>query len=166
MSIACTCGTQENACCPSNTGKGACAQGLLCCDGNPYPAGGECEPVCELKSDRNLKENITPVTAEKVLQRLASLPITSWNYISEGPSVKHLGPMAQDFHAAFGLGSSDRSIALVDANGVVMLSIQALYQGLAEVRESNRALRRENSALRKELSQLRQATLRSRVENR
>ncbi len=68
-----------------------------------------------------------------------------------------LGPTAQDFHATFGLGSSDRTIQPVDANGVLMLSIQALYRGLGEVREGNLKLHRENTTLRKELVQLREA---------
>lgn len=41
--------------------------------------------------------------------------------------------MAQDFAAAFGLGSTDRRINMVDANGVCMASIQALHRRLVEL---------------------------------
>lgn len=74
-----------------------------------------------------------PEGANEVLERLAALPLSVWSYRFDHESVRHLGPMAQDFAATFGLGSSERSIAQVDANGVCMASIQALYRRLVEV---------------------------------
>ncbi|MFE3290123.1 hypothetical protein [Rhodococcus sp. NPDC059234] len=68
-----------------------------------------------------------------MLERLATLPVSVWSYRFDHDSVRHMGPMAQDFAATFGLGSSDRTIALVDANGVCMASIQALHRRLVEV---------------------------------
>ncbi|MGW6359600.1 hypothetical protein ACWFR5_31670 [Streptomyces sp. NPDC055092] len=62
-----------------------------------------------------------------ILQAVASVPVSSWSYRGEG-HVQHLGPMAQDWHAAFGLGPDDRSIHLVDVNGVAMVAVQALYR--------------------------------------
>ena len=53
-----------------------------------------------------------------LLSRVARLPISKWSYKVEDGSVRHIGPMAQDFAAAFGLGSDDRSIGTVDADGV------------------------------------------------
>jgi hypothetical protein len=41
--------------------------------------------------------------------------------------------MAQDFHAAFGLGDSDRTINMVDANGVLMVAVQALYRRVKQL---------------------------------
>ena len=67
------------------------------------------------------------------MEKLASLPISTWNYKSDPPSVRHLGPMAQDFAAAFGLGGDDRVINLLDANGVLMVAVQALYRRLIAV---------------------------------
>jgi hypothetical protein len=69
-----------------------------------------------------------PVDGYEILEKLAALPISTWNYKSDPPSVRHLGPMAQDFMAAFGLGDDDKVINTVDANGVVMVAIQALYR--------------------------------------
>jgi hypothetical protein len=79
-------------------------------------------------SDKNLKEGFEPVNDAEILEKVAELPITSWNYKSEDQSTKHIGPVAQDFHAAFGLGQDDKSISTVDANGVALAAIQALYQ--------------------------------------
>jgi hypothetical protein len=83
-----------------------------------------------------------PVDKHDLLKRVAQLEITSWSYRWEDRSVRHIGPMAQDFHAAFGVGESDRRISLVDGLGVAMAAIQALYElscrqddELAELRE-------------------------------
>lgn len=92
-------------------------------------------------SDRALKENVTPVDAHRVLAGLRELPIYEWNYIAEDDDMRHVGPMAQDFHAAFGLsGTDDRHIATVDADGVMMASIVALAS-------ENDALRSDNARL-------------------
>ena len=52
--------------------------------------------------------------------------MASWNYKAQGKSVRHLGPMAQDFHAAFELGEGERTITTVDADGVALAAIQGL----------------------------------------
>ncbi|MGW0024254.1 hypothetical protein [Rhodococcus sp. NPDC003383] len=68
--------------------------------------------------------------------RLSELPLSVWTYGFDHSSVRHLGPMAQDFAAAFGLGHSNRRIALVDANGVCMAAIQALYRRVVILEEA------------------------------
>ena len=84
-------------------------------------------------SDRNLKTNFTTVNAQDVLNRLCRLPVTAWNYRTEGDGIRHLGPMAQDFSAAFGLnGSDDKHIASVDESGVAFAAIQGLNQKLEQ----------------------------------
>ncbi len=85
-------------------------------------------------SDRNLKENIRPLDPREVLNRLAQMPVAEWNYKSQPASIRHVGPMAQDFRAAFGLGDSDRHISTTDADGVALAAIQGLY-GLVKERE-------------------------------
>ena len=79
-------------------------------------------------SDREMKTNIAALDSIAVLERLADIPITSWNYREIEPEAKHVGPMAQDFRAAFGLGTDDRTIAFLDASGVAMAAVQGLYQ--------------------------------------
>ena len=86
-------------------------------------------------SDRALKENFQSVDRRDVLARLASLPLSSWNYKAEGSHTRHLGPTAQDFAAVFGLGGDDRSIGTVDADGVALAAIQALYVEVQELRK-------------------------------
>lgn len=83
---------------------------------------------CSPPSDRNLKANFSTVNPRFILDRLATLPIQTWNYKFEPESVRHIGAMAQDFRAAFGLGESDKTLNSVDAQGVTMAAIQALYQ--------------------------------------
>lgn len=78
-------------------------------------------------SDRAVKEQFSDVDAQAVLDRVAALPITTWQYKGQ-ETVRHIGPMAQDFAAAFNVGTDDRSIHAVDANGVALAAIQALHQ--------------------------------------
>jgi hypothetical protein len=83
-------------------------------------------------SDRASKENIRPVDGREVLARLAGLPVSTWNYKAEKTSISHIGPMAQDFAATFGVGNDDRSITTIDADGVSLAAIQALYELVRE----------------------------------
>src|ERR1700730_12633461 len=52
-------------------------------------------------SDRNAKEQFRPVNAREILSHLASLPIQTWKFKQNDAGGPHIGPMAQDFHAAF-----------------------------------------------------------------
>lgn len=99
-------------------------------------------------SDRRKKMNFTAVNAEEILKKLSQLPITEWNYKTQAPNVKHIGPMAQDFYQAFKLAGpgNDTTITTTDIDGVNMLAIQAL-----EKRTTNQAL--EIDRLKKENEQ-------------
>jgi hypothetical protein len=94
-------------------------------------------------SDRNVKRDFAPVDNRAVLEKLATLPVQTWAY-KHAAATRHLGPVAQDFHAAFGLGTDDKSIATVDADGVALAAIQGL----------NQKLEAENTALKQELAEL------------
>lgn len=102
-------------------------------------------------SDRNLKENIDPIDGKEVLTRLAGLPISVWNYKGQDLSIRHIGPMAQDFKTAFSVGESDRFISMVDSGGVALASIQGLYTILQEKDKEIRDLRKENTELKEEI---------------
>jgi trimeric autotransporter adhesin len=80
-------------------------------------------------SDRNLKDGFAPVDLQKILAAVAALPIRSWHYTND-PATRHVGPTAQDFHAAFGLGADEKRIATVDADGVALAAIQGLNEKL------------------------------------
>lgn len=58
-----------------------------------------------------------------------ALPITQWNF-TNNTAVVHLGPMAQDFRAAFGLGTDEKHIGIGDEGGVALAAIQGLNQML------------------------------------
>lgn len=97
-------------------------------------------------SDRNLKENIRPVEPSAVLDKVRELPIATWSFREE-PSGTHIGPMAQDFHAAFGFGNTDSGIATVDADGVALAAIQALAEENRQLREALSVLGQRLEAL-------------------
>jgi hypothetical protein len=108
-------------------------------------------------SDRNVKEGFAPVDPRAVLAAVLTLPIERWSY--KGESARHLGPMAQDFAAAFGLGADDRHIFPLDASGVALAAIQGLHglvhaqaARLARLEGELAALRGETGALRAELA--------------
>ena len=108
-------------------------------------------------SDRNRKENFAPVQPRAVLEKVVALPLSSWNYKMD-TATRHLGPMAQDFHAAFAVGHDDKGIATVDADGVALAAIQGLNEKVeARSQESEASLRKlqaENAELKRRLDAL------------
>ncbi len=105
-------------------------------------------------SDRNMKENVVPVDGEAVLEKVARLPISTWNYKSQDDSIRHMGPMAQDFYAAFGLGEDDTHIGTIDADGVALAAIQGLYDRNKALEARVQTLERENTILRERVNDL------------
>jgi hypothetical protein len=82
-------------------------------------------------SDRNAKKNFAPVDGDEVLKKLASLPVEKWNYQWESESATpNIGPMAQDFKAAFYPGRDDKSITTLEFDGVELAAIKALNEKL------------------------------------
>jgi hypothetical protein len=107
-------------------------------------------------SDRNVKERFEKVDVQSVLERVSRLPISEWNYT--GCPQRHIGPMAQDFHALFPLNDNDRMLNDADLHGVALAAIQGLNEKV-EVRSQNaesqiRKLAAENAELKERLSQL------------
>lgn len=101
-------------------------------------------------SDRKRKEGLEPVDGGRVLDAVLGLPLTTWSYIGDPTGARHLGPMAQDFRAAFGLGRDEVSISTVDAAGVALAAIQELARrtdDLARALTTIEALERRLAAL-------------------
>jgi len=94
-------------------------------------------------SDVNQKTNIKPVDQRSVLQRITDMPISQWQY-KDALGENHIGPMAQDFYTAFGLGNTDTGLSTIDTAGVALVAIQALA-------EDNKVLAEENQALREQV---------------
>jgi len=106
---------------------------LLDSSGNLHVPGTVTANGVQLTSDRNAKEHFQPVDHQAVLAKVAALPVTEWNYKSDRSGGQHIGPMAQDFQAAFGLnGQDDKHISVVDETGVALAAIQGLNEKLAE----------------------------------
>ncbi len=142
-----------------------CCDGLTCCAGVPVPPGEEyCDQRCP-DSDYNLKRDFESIDPAEILERVAALPITTWSYRREDPSVRHLGPMAQDFKASFGLGATDRSIFVVDADGVALSSIQALYRRLQASEADNAKLRESLETLQRRVEALESRSSKGRAEH-
>ena len=107
-------------------------------------------------SSRSLKTGFAAVDSQRILDAVIELPIQTWHYLASSEGT-HLGPVAEDFKAAFGLGGDGRSIATVDANGVALAAIQGLNRKLEAQRD---ALREELDALRAQVEHLREASMR------
>jgi hypothetical protein len=92
-------------------------------------------------SDRNAKENLVPVDSQQILERVAGLPVYEYSYKIDSTRTRHVGPMAQDFYAAFGgLGADSTAIPTIDADGVSLAALKALYQRNEDLRRQNEAL--------------------------
>ncbi len=102
-------------------------------------------------SDRNAKLGFEALDVGGILAKVLAMPITRWSY-RNAPGQQHIGPMAQDFHAAFSLGENDTTIATIDADGVALAAIQGLN---AKLEQENASLRDELRSLAVEVSELR-----------
>jgi len=105
-------------------------------------------------SDRNLKTGFQPLNAREILDRVTGLPISSWIYKTD-TGARHVGPMAQDFHAAFQVnGADDTHINIGDEAGVALAAIQGLNQKLEETRAENAELKQELAQIKQLLTKL------------
>ncbi|MGH1274437.1 tail fiber domain-containing protein [Bacillus cereus] len=122
-----------------SVGKTIYAGGHIFSNSNVYSRG------VMLTCDKNVKENFSNVNTLQILDKLASMPIQSWNYKEDSPSVLHVGPTAQDFKTAFELnGDDNKYISSVDIQGIALAAIQGL----------NEKLKVENDELHKKLANL------------
>ncbi|MGE0812261.1 MAG: tail fiber domain-containing protein [Vicinamibacterales bacterium] len=102
-------------------------------------------------SDVNRKEHFKDLDGDEVLAKLAVMPIREWNYKAQDAAIRHVGPTAQDFAAAFGLGEDPLRISTIDADGIALRAIQALE---ARTRAENESLRAQLAAMQARLDAL------------
>ena len=76
---------------------------------------------------------------EELLSNISEIPVQEWNYIDSDE--KHIGPMAEDFVAAFDVGAiresdgrrDDQYLASSDVAGVALAGVQALLDKIEEL---------------------------------
>jgi hypothetical protein len=154
---------QDAASCGSKSccGQQCCGQDDICCQleqgasvtqcYTPKSSQDTCPVGCPMcVSDRNAKRDIEPVDPGAVLDAIARIPVSTWSYKKDDPSVRHMGPMAQDLYSAFGLGGTDKAYSPIDAHGLAFAAIQGLYQRLDAQDTRIEKLERENARLRGE----------------
>jgi hypothetical protein len=105
-------------------------------------------------SDRASKHALDPVSGREVLRKLDSVPVSTWSYCAPEDSIRHIGPMAQDFYRAFGVGEDRRHIASVDADGVALAAIKGLSRELRADRKRRHAQERRIADLEARLAAL------------
>jgi Chaperone of endosialidase len=106
-------------------------------------------------SDRNMKDRFTPVDEQGILEQVACLPISNWNFKADA-TTRHIGPMAQDFYAAFNVGTDDKHIATIDESGVALAAIQGLNQKVTKQAAQMKEKDAQIEALNKRLADLEQ----------
>jgi hypothetical protein len=107
--------------------------------------------VFNCTSSRTTKQNFMMVNGESVLSSLRNIPVSTWNYISEGQNVRHIGPMAEDFYKEFGLGTGSTSIGIQDLASVSIAAVKALDARTAQLQQKSA----EVDQLRTEVNELR-----------
>lgn len=112
-------------------------------------------------SDRNMKHEIREVDPKQVLAKLDSVAVGTWRYKLEVSQALHMGPMAQDFYAAFGLGDDEKHIGTVDADGVALAAVKGVHAvtkeqqvEITELKGELKHLRDQNNALEARLAKL------------
>jgi hypothetical protein len=81
-------------------------------------------------ADRGSKDNLVRADPETLLDRLEAMPMYYYEMRGSRTGARYLGPMAQDFKAAFGIGTSDRTINTANAQGVALAAAKGLYARL------------------------------------
>jgi len=101
--------------------------------------------------DSTNKTDFAPVDKKELLRRVAELRVRYYRMKDQTDGTRHLGPVAQDFKNAFGVGESDKTINMADADGVLFAAIQALYEELQQEKEHSQQLMHRIELLEKEL---------------
>lgn len=104
-------------------------------------------------SDSNAKTDVSTIDHREVLKKVSGLPLSAWRYKHESGR-DHLGPMAQDFRAVFGLGFDDKHISTVDTDGVALSALKGLIEELRERKQRSAEQARRLTELKAELHTL------------
>lgn len=99
-------------------------------------------------SSRTFKHEIEPLDGGQILDAVRELPLYEWKYRDDPLQASHVGPMAEDVHAAFRLGRDEKHLSPADSAGLALAAIQGLDRELRALRARNAALASENRELR------------------
>lgn len=105
-------------------------------------------------SSRNMKTNFMPVDSRSILQKVLQLPVTNWNYKVDSANIRHIGPMAQDFYSAFGVGADDEHINSVDTSGVAFAAIQGLNEELKDRDKKIESQQQQINSLQQQMTEM------------
>lgn len=100
-------------------------------------------------SSRTIKTAFEAIDTQTLLAGIRALPLSTWAYIEDHTGTRHLGPVAEDFFAQFGLGEGPSSIGAQDLASLGLVGVQALA-------ERDEAHARELAALSEHNAQLQQ----------
>lgn len=114
--------------------------------------GGIIEGDVALGSSRTIKHEIEPLDGGEILDAIRSLPLYSWKYKDDPLQASHVGPMAEDVHAAFHLGRDEKHLSPADSAGLALAAIQGVDVAVSELLASNLELASENRDLRERLA--------------
>ncbi len=87
-----------------------------------------------------------PVDRRALFDALVQMRVREYSLTTQDPSIRHIGPVAQDFHKLLGYGESNTAINSGDIDGVLLAAVQALY-------EQNRLQQAEIEALKAALAE-------------
>ena len=105
-------------------------------------------------SSAHLKTDFEEIDPGDILAKVVALPVWRWRYKAEAENLRHLGPTAQEFFAAFELGATEEGIMGVDADGVALAAIKGLHALLEEKETQIQALQQQLENLQAQLSML------------
>ena len=108
-----------------------------------------------VSSDRKLKTDFENIDEQKILAGVAALPITRWSF-TNSPTDRHIGPMAQDFFAAFG-GQDAEHISLGDETAVALAAIKGLNTVVEQKDAEIQTLKKQVQALQAAVENLNKA---------
>lgn len=107
-------------------------------------------------SSRVLKDGFQAVDGREVLARLAAVPVSEWRYRSDPAASRHIGPVAEDFHSAFGFGVAGAGLNLGDVAGVTIAAVQGLWEELQDQKASAKEQEKTLAELHQMLREQRQ----------
>jgi hypothetical protein len=105
--------------------------------------------------DSATKEDFHEIDRQELLEKVAALRVRNYKMRDQDDGTRHIGPVAQDFHAAFGVGETEKGINMADADGVLLAAVQALYEQNAELARNSELMKAEIEALKAALAEMR-----------